>query len=195
LVAWARKYGVPQQVIDKDLLEIGNLTSDKYPETKSKTKGINIAGYLQGELGVGQSARLILKSAEATRLPIYVLNSNIFYDPDEVENYYYNLAVLLYILESSDEVSENNNFGINLYDELGNTIINFLLQKILYLCEYDNKSNKLPVEIAQALSALAVVGIYGISRLVSLQSTADKLVNLTIRLPVEKVDKSAILSL
>jgi hypothetical protein len=75
----------------------------------------------------------------------YVLNSNIFYDPDEVENYYYNLAVLLYILESSDEVSENNNFGINLYDELGNTIINFLLQKILYLCEYDNKSNKIPV--------------------------------------------------
>jgi glycosyltransferase involved in cell wall biosynthesis len=76
LVAWARKYGVPQQVIDKDLLEIGNLTSDKYPETKSKTKGINIAGYLQGELGVGQSARLILKSAEATKFPISVLNSN-----------------------------------------------------------------------------------------------------------------------
>lgn len=76
LVNWARTHGVAEKVIDSDLLEIGNLEHDKFPTKNFGKKGINVAGYLRGELGLGQSARLVLESAKATGLPVSAINSN-----------------------------------------------------------------------------------------------------------------------
>jgi glycosyltransferase involved in cell wall biosynthesis len=76
LLQWASTHGVAEKVIDKDLLSIGDLSSDSYPTKKTSKKGINVAGYLQGELGLGQSARLIHQSALSTGLPVTTLNSN-----------------------------------------------------------------------------------------------------------------------
>jgi glycosyltransferase involved in cell wall biosynthesis len=76
LLQWASTHGVYEKVISEKLLTVGDLTSDSYPNVKSKKFGINIAGYLQGELGLGQSARLIQRSAINTGLPTTNLNSN-----------------------------------------------------------------------------------------------------------------------
>jgi glycosyltransferase involved in cell wall biosynthesis len=76
LLQWASTHGVYEKVISDKLLTVGDLTADSYPNVKSKKIGINIAGYLQGELGLGQSARLIQKSAINTGLPTTNLNSN-----------------------------------------------------------------------------------------------------------------------
>jgi lipopolysaccharide biosynthesis glycosyltransferase len=57
LLQWASTHGVYEKVISDKLLTVGDLTADSYPNVKSKKIGINIAGYLQGELGLGQSAR------------------------------------------------------------------------------------------------------------------------------------------
>ena len=76
LQAWARTHGISEGVIDSDLIEIGNLQSDQFPSKFSNKKGLNVAGYLQGEFGLGQSARLILQSAKASGLPAFPLNSN-----------------------------------------------------------------------------------------------------------------------
>lgn len=76
LLVWASTHGVEEKVIDSDLLLIGDLNSDSYPSIKSRENGINIAGYLRGELGLGQSARIIFQAAIATGLPITALNSN-----------------------------------------------------------------------------------------------------------------------
>lgn len=74
LVDWAKKYGVSQNVIDEDLIEIGEYLEQSFPKTKSKQKGLNVVGYLKGELGVGQSSRLVLKSAISTNYPVTALN-------------------------------------------------------------------------------------------------------------------------
>jgi glycosyltransferase involved in cell wall biosynthesis len=76
LAQWAGTHGVAEKVIDLGLLEIGGLDQDSYPDRKSKVKGLNVAGYLHGELGLGQSSRLVLKSAIASGLPVTTLNSN-----------------------------------------------------------------------------------------------------------------------
>lgn len=76
LLAWARNHGVAEKVIDEEYLRIGNLTNDQVPLKFIRKKGINIAGYLNGELGLGQSARLILEAARATKLPVTTINSN-----------------------------------------------------------------------------------------------------------------------
>jgi glycosyltransferase involved in cell wall biosynthesis len=76
LLQWASTHGVYEKVISEKLLIVGDLTADSYPNVKSKKIGINIAGYLQGELGLGQSARLIQRSAINTGLPTTNLNSN-----------------------------------------------------------------------------------------------------------------------
>lgn len=73
---WARNHGVAEKVIDANLIEIGDLATDSYPDEFSNEKGINVAGYLQGEFGLGQSARLVYESALATRLPVTPLNSS-----------------------------------------------------------------------------------------------------------------------
>ncbi len=73
---WARTHGVAEKVIDFDLTEVGNLLNDDYPKVISKEFGISIAGYLKGELGLGQSARLIYQSALQTKFPVSSLNSN-----------------------------------------------------------------------------------------------------------------------
>jgi len=73
---WARTHGVEERVIDIDLCNIGSLQNDAYPIRKTKKDGISIAGYLHGELGLGQSARLVYQSALQTGLPISTLNSN-----------------------------------------------------------------------------------------------------------------------
>ena len=76
LLVWASTHGVEEKVIDSDLLFIGDLNSDSYPSIKSRKNGLNIAGYLRGELGLGQSARIIFQAAIPTGLPITALNSN-----------------------------------------------------------------------------------------------------------------------
>ena len=76
LLQWASTHGVYEKVISEKLLIVGDLTADSYPNVKSKKIGINIAGYLQGELGLGQSARLIQRSAIYTGIPTTNLNSN-----------------------------------------------------------------------------------------------------------------------
>ena len=76
LQLWAKMHGVQEGVIDSDLIQIGSLIADSYPNEFRNTKGINVAGYLQGELGLGQSARLIHLSATQTKLPVTALNSN-----------------------------------------------------------------------------------------------------------------------
>ena len=74
-IAWAANHGVSEKVIDEDLIEISDLQNGFSPKVIAKSKGINVAGYLQGEFGLGQSARLILQSAKATGLPVSVINS------------------------------------------------------------------------------------------------------------------------
>lgn len=76
LLAWAKIHGISEKVIDEEFLEIGKLQNDVIPSKFSRKKGINIAGYLNGELGLGQSARLILESANLTGLPVTTVNSN-----------------------------------------------------------------------------------------------------------------------
>lgn len=76
LQAWAVKHGVSEEVIDIDLIGIGNLELDDYEWSTTREKGINIAGYLLGELGLGQSARLIYQAASQSKYQVSGLNSN-----------------------------------------------------------------------------------------------------------------------
>jgi len=72
---WAKKHGVSEKVIDEDFIEILNLNGQSIPKISSNKKGISVAGYLNGEFGLGQSARLILESSKLTTLPVATLNS------------------------------------------------------------------------------------------------------------------------
>jgi glycosyltransferase involved in cell wall biosynthesis len=76
LVAWAKRHGVKERIIDEKSLVIGDLSKDSYPRKFSKEKGINVVGHLSGELGIGQSARLILASAQLSGMPVSTVNSN-----------------------------------------------------------------------------------------------------------------------
>lgn len=76
LQEWARNHGIAENAIDEEFIEIGDLVQDSYPNFFSDEKGINIAGYLTGELGLGQSARLIYESAKKTKFPTHPLVSN-----------------------------------------------------------------------------------------------------------------------
>jgi hypothetical protein len=76
LVSWAKRHGIKEKIIDENSLEIGELADDAYPSNFSSKKGINIVGHLKGELGLGQSARLILESARKTKFPVTPINSN-----------------------------------------------------------------------------------------------------------------------
>ena len=74
--AWAGTHGVLEGVIDSEFLGIGNLESDTYPDQLTKDFGVNVAGYLKGEFGLGQSARLILNATTQARIPVATLDSN-----------------------------------------------------------------------------------------------------------------------
>jgi glycosyltransferase involved in cell wall biosynthesis len=76
LVAWASTHGIQEKVIDQSLLKIGSLKDDVIPSKFNKSPGINIAGYLNGELGLGQSARLIYQAAKESGFPVTTINSN-----------------------------------------------------------------------------------------------------------------------
>lgn len=76
LQAWAIKHGVPEKVIDADLIEIRNLEGDNWSDPAPNKCDITVAGYLKGEFGLGQSSRLILSAAEATGVKVSILNSN-----------------------------------------------------------------------------------------------------------------------
>lgn len=76
LQIWAQKHGVSEKVIDAEFIQIGNLANDEYPIEFSKERGINVAGYLTGEFGLGESSRLIYKSAIKSGLPTTPLVSN-----------------------------------------------------------------------------------------------------------------------
>ena len=76
LVAWAKRHGIKEKIIDENSLDIGDLTNDYYPKAFTKKKGINVVGHLKGELGIGQSARIILEAAKATGFPVTAINSH-----------------------------------------------------------------------------------------------------------------------
>jgi glycosyltransferase involved in cell wall biosynthesis/lipopolysaccharide biosynthesis glycosyltransferase len=76
LLNWARNHGIAEKVIDEEFLKIGNLINDVIPNKFSSKVGINVAGYLNGEFGLGQSSRLIYESSLKTGLPVSALNSN-----------------------------------------------------------------------------------------------------------------------
>ena len=75
-VSWASTHGIVEKVIDKSLLSIGSLKDDLIPTKLERSPGVNVAGYLSGELGLGQSARLIYQAAKASGLPVTTINSN-----------------------------------------------------------------------------------------------------------------------
>jgi glycosyltransferase involved in cell wall biosynthesis len=75
-MAWAKKHGVSERVIDTAFLEIETSNLSKKFKNISKKKGITVAGYLNAELGVGQSARLIYSVAQNTDFPVSLFNSN-----------------------------------------------------------------------------------------------------------------------
>lgn len=97
LIAWAKNHGIAEKVIDEDLLEVGHLANDEIPTKFSKAKGINISGYLTGELGVGQSARLINEAAQLIGLPVTTVNSNRIKSRKE-ENFNFSESEVLYPL-------------------------------------------------------------------------------------------------
>lgn len=74
LINWAKKYGVEQNVIDSDLLVINDLEPNTMQNASGNKRGLNLVGYLQGELGVGQSARLILSAAKKIGIPVNSIN-------------------------------------------------------------------------------------------------------------------------
>lgn len=74
-IDWAQRHGVSEGVIDNEFLKIEGL-DQTLAYKNSHLKGINIAGHLSAELGIGQSARLILAAAQATNLPINTLNTS-----------------------------------------------------------------------------------------------------------------------
>jgi len=76
LQVWAKTHGISEGVIEEDFVTIGSLQNEKFPSRFTKEIGINVAGYLKGEFGLGKSARLILDAARHTGLPITVINSN-----------------------------------------------------------------------------------------------------------------------
>lgn len=76
LLYWASTHGIQERVIDESFLSIGNLEGDDFPTKFSRKEGINVSGYLKGELGLGQSARLILNAAKHIGVPVTTLNSN-----------------------------------------------------------------------------------------------------------------------
>jgi glycosyltransferase involved in cell wall biosynthesis len=97
LITWAKNHGIAEKVIDEDLLKVGLLSNDEIPTKTSKSKGINISGYLTGELGVGQSARLINEAAQLIGLPVTTVNSNRIKSRKE-ENFNFSESELLYPL-------------------------------------------------------------------------------------------------
>lgn len=87
-ISWAKTHGISEGEISARFLEIGDLADDRYPEKVSFKKGINVAGYLSGELGVGQSSRLIHKAALGSGLPVNALDSTRNISPKlEVSNF------------------------------------------------------------------------------------------------------------
>lgn len=67
---WAKSHGVREGVVDPEIMNLGNQSSKKSNRKYVKNKGINVAGYLSAELGLGQSSRLILNSAISTQFPV-----------------------------------------------------------------------------------------------------------------------------
>lgn len=73
---WAKTHGVNEGVVDPEIMNLGNFEETPSNRKYVKTKGVNVAGYLSAELGLGQSSRLILNAAIDTNLPVTTIVNN-----------------------------------------------------------------------------------------------------------------------
>jgi glycosyltransferase involved in cell wall biosynthesis len=77
LVWWAHKYGIGEGKINESTIKIYDKpmqaarSSNEIP--LSKKLGVNVAGYFNGEFGVGQFGRLVARAAIASELPVTTL--------------------------------------------------------------------------------------------------------------------------
>lgn len=73
---WAKTHGINEGVVDPEIMNLGNYEKKSSNRKYVKTKGVNVAGYLSAELGLGQSSRLILNAAIDTKLPVTTIVNN-----------------------------------------------------------------------------------------------------------------------
>lgn len=77
LLDWAEQHGVGESEYDADLLlrsvaasRAAALPEEPRDPDAGPTPGVNLVGYLTGELGVGESARLVRSALEAVGVPV-----------------------------------------------------------------------------------------------------------------------------
>jgi glycosyltransferase involved in cell wall biosynthesis len=83
---WARTFGAVEEKIPAELCppqfpRDGSQDLTYVPSTRA-TRGVNIAGYFRGEVGVGEAARLLTSAVEAAGIP----HSTLAYDATESRN-------------------------------------------------------------------------------------------------------------
>src|SRR5690606_13640789 len=76
--AWVHGDGIAQERIDRRLLPplTGQRRADAYASPDQLEKGVNVAGYLRAELGIGEAARLMLRTLDHAN----VATSTLSYD-------------------------------------------------------------------------------------------------------------------
>jgi len=77
LVWWAKKYGISEGKINESTIKIFHRPMDTKSQLAKRRLtnqlGVNVAGYFNGEFGVGQFGRLVAKAAIASGLPVTTL--------------------------------------------------------------------------------------------------------------------------
>jgi glycosyltransferase involved in cell wall biosynthesis len=98
-VWWAHKYGIGEGKINESTIKIFNrpMEADKDPSQHKLTKklGVNVAGYFNGEFGVGQFGRLVAQAVIASDLDVTTIvnkktesrQDESFNPPDSTEYY------------------------------------------------------------------------------------------------------------
>jgi len=103
LLDWARSAGVAEGEIPVSLLSaVGHLTGARMAIVRSDTPGLNLAGYFTAELGMGQSARLLVDAVTSAGYPFSTIVSertvsrqNAKFNPvDDGTRYPINVAVV-----------------------------------------------------------------------------------------------------
>ena len=77
LVWWAKKYGISEGKINESTIRIFHRPKDTKSQLAKRRLtnqlGVNVAGYFNGEFGVGQFGRLVARAAIASGLPVTTL--------------------------------------------------------------------------------------------------------------------------
>ncbi|MDQ3647021.1 MAG: methyltransferase domain-containing protein [Actinomycetota bacterium] len=76
-VEWIREFGVHEHGFVRDVGRLKLATTDAVPETHPLPRqhfepppGVNVAGYLRSELGIGEAARGVISALDAQRVPV-----------------------------------------------------------------------------------------------------------------------------